>query len=181
MFAMTRCNSQIALTILTLVLLAGCASKVPKVIGTPPAGNIRVDEVQQHQQQFSNSRVRWGGEIISVENLADETHIEILSRQLTDKGKPKDDQRSIGRFIARIEGYLEPEEYPKNRQITVTGTLLEVVKKPVGDYPYPYPVVEVEAYYLWPEEKVYHRPYYYDPFYDPFYFPYWRRYPYYYW
>ncbi|MEW8622042.1 MAG: Slp family lipoprotein, partial [Candidatus Thiodiazotropha endolucinida] len=118
---------------------------------------------------------------ISVENLAQETRIEILSRPLDDEGKPKDDSRSIGRFIARIEGYLEPEEYPKNREITITGNIVEVVQKPVGDYPYPYPVVEVEAYHLWPEEKVYTHPYYYDPFYDPFYYPYWRRYPYYYW
>ncbi|MES9993771.1 MAG: Slp family lipoprotein [Candidatus Thiodiazotropha sp.] len=181
---MARCIKLISLSILMLLLLAGCASKVPKVIGTPPAGgDIRVDEVQQRQQQFTNSKVRWGGDIISVENLAEETHIEILSRQLNDEGKPKQEGRSIGRFIARIEGYLEAEEYPKSRQLTVTGSLLEVVKKPVGDYPYPYPVVEVEAYYLWPEEKVYHHPYpyYYDPFYDPYYFPYWRRYPYYYW
>jgi outer membrane lipoprotein len=178
---MTRCSKIISLGSLCIFVLAGCASKVPKVIGTPPAGDIRVDEVQQHQSQFSNARVRWGGDIISVENLADETHIEILSRQLNEEGKPKDGSRSIGRFIARIKGYLEPEEYPKNRQITVTGSIVEVVKKPVGDYPYPYPIIDVEAYYLWPEQKVYPHPYYYDPFYDPYYFPYWRRYPYYYW
>jgi outer membrane lipoprotein len=161
------------------MLLAGCASKVPKLIGTPAAGDIRVDEVQQDQHQFTNAKVRWGGDIISVENLSQETRIEILSRPLDDEGRPKDAHRSIGRFIARIEGYLEPEEYPKNRQFTITGKLVNVVKKQVGEYPYPYPVVEVEAYYLWPEKKVISHPYYYDPFYDPFYYPYWRRYPYY--
>ncbi|WP_316368064.1 Slp family lipoprotein [Candidatus Thiodiazotropha sp. CDECU1] len=176
-----RCDRLPILSILCLLLFAGCASNVPKVIGTPPASNIQVDEVQQRQQQFIDAKIRWGGDIISVENLATETRIEILSRQLDDEGKPKQESRSIGRFIARIEGYLEPEEYPKNRELTVTGTIQEVVEKPVGDYPYPYPVVAVEAYYLWPEDKVYAHPYYYDPFYDPFYYPYWRRYPYYYW
>ncbi|MES9968793.1 MAG: Slp family lipoprotein [Candidatus Thiodiazotropha sp.] len=176
-----RCYRFLSLSIPCLLLLAGCASNVPKVIGTPPAGNIQVDEVQQRQQQFLDAKIRWGGDIISVENRETETRIEILSRQLNDEGEPKGDSRSIGRFIARIEGYLEPEEYPKNREITVTGRIVEVVEKAVGDYPYPYPVVDVEAYYLWPEEKVYAHPYYYDPFYDPFYYPYWRRYPYYYW
>jgi outer membrane lipoprotein len=169
----------LSILLFSLFLLAGCAStKVPKAISTPAADDIRVDEVQQHKQQFTHAKVRWGGDIISVENLAQETRIEILSRPLNDEGKPKDDRRSIGRFIARIEGYLESEEYPKNRLMTITGTLLEVEQKPVGDYPYPYPVVEVEAYYLWPEQKVYSHPYYYDPFYDPFYYPYWYRYPY---
>jgi outer membrane lipoprotein len=162
-----------------MFLFSGCASKAPKVIATPPADDIRVDEVQQRYQAFSNARIRWGGEIIAVENLSQETRIEILSRPLDDKGKPKDDSRSIGRFLARIEGYLEPEEYPKNREITVTGTIIEVVQKPVGEYPYSYPVVEVEAYYLWPKQKDHPHPYYYDPFYDPFYYPYWPRYPYY--
>ena len=45
--------------------------------------------------------------------------------------------------------------------------LYEVLEKPVGNYPYPYPVVDVESYYLWPEEKRYPPHYYYDPFYDP--------------
>jgi outer membrane lipoprotein len=162
-----------------MFLFSGCASKVPKVIATPPAGDIRVDEVQQRYQAFTDARIRWGGEIIAVENLPQETHIEILSRPLYDGGKPKDDSRSIGRFLARIEGYLEPEEYPKNRKITVTGRIVEIVNKPVGEYLYSYPVVEVEAYHVWPEQKVYTHPYYYDPFYDPFFHPYWPRYPYY--
>jgi outer membrane lipoprotein len=176
---MSRHYRFIILSLLSLILLSGCASKVPKVISTPVAGDIRVDEVQQDQHQFTHAKVRWGGDIVSVENLSQETRIEILSRPLDDEGRPRDERRSIGRFIARIEGYLEPEEYPRNRQITITGKLLEVVKRPVGEYPYPYPVVEVDAYYLWPEQKVISHPYYYDPFYDPFYYPYWRRYPYY--
>ena len=160
-------------------LLGACASNVPLAIRTPAAGDIRVNEVQQASDQFSESRVRWGGEIISVENVADETHIEILSQRLSKSGKPISDSQSRGRFIARIEGFLEPQDYPKERKITVTGWIEDVIEKPVGDYPYPYPRVEVDTYYLWPEQKVYHRPYYYDPFYDPFYYPYWRRYPYY--
>ncbi|MCU7804009.1 MAG: Slp family lipoprotein [Candidatus Thiodiazotropha sp. (ex Lucinoma annulata)] len=178
---MNRRNRLSLLGIFSALLLGGCASKVPVIIGTPPGGDIRVDEVQQKQNSFIDAKVRWGGDIISVENLADETHIEILARQLNETGKPKDESRSSGRFLARIEGYLEPEEYPKDQKITVTGSVIEVIKKPVGDYPYPYPVVDVEAYYLWPKQKHYSRPYYYDPFYDPFYYPYWRRYPYYYW
>jgi outer membrane lipoprotein len=167
--------------LLSFFLFSGCASNVPKVISTPAAGDIRVDEVQQYQDKFTKAKVRWGGDILSVENLSDETRIEILSRPLDKEGKPKHEKRSTGRFIARIAGYLESGEYPKDRLMTITGSITEVIQKPIGDYPYPYPVVEVEAYYLWPENKVYSHPYYYDPFYDPFYYPYWRRYPYYYW
>lgn len=166
-----------------LLLLSGCASQVPELIRTAPAGDIRVDEVQQKPgESFIGSKVRWGGHIISVHNQTDSTLIEVLSRTLDKNGKPDQDSKSQGRFMARIPGFLEPEEYPKDRLLTVTGQVNEVLEQAVGSYPYPYPVVDVEARHLWPEVKSYHRHHYYDPFYDPYFYPYpyWRRYPYWY-
>jgi outer membrane lipoprotein len=170
----------IASGLLCSLILAGCAStSVPEAISIAPAGDISVEEVQQQKDRFVDNKVRWGGSIISVQNHAKETRIEILSRNLSKAGKPREETKSGGRFIARIPGFLEPEEFPKDRLMTVTGTLKEVLEQPVGNYPYPYPVVDTEAYYLWPEEKRYPSQYY-DPFYDPYFYPYpyWRRYPY---
>ncbi len=170
---------------LVIVALAGCATKVPDHIRIAPAGDVRVEEVQQQQEQFIGSDVRWGGHIISVHNQERETLIEVLSRTLSEEGKPLDDAKSGGRFMARIPGFLEPEEYPKDRLLTVTGQVREVMQQTIGSYPYPYPVVEVKSQYLWPEEKEYPHHYYRDPFYDPYYpyfypyYPYWRRYPFY--
>lgn len=171
------------LGILLALGLTGCASNVPELIRTAPAGDLRVEEVQQQTTEtFADSQVRWGGSIISVRNQAQETLIEVLSRELSSDGKPIEDSKSRGRFMARIPGFLEPEEYPKDRLITVTGKVLKVVEEPVGSYPYPYPVVDVEVYHLWPEVKSYPSRYHYDPFYDPYFYPYpypyWRRYPY---
>jgi len=174
---------QITSGLLCGLILAGCASThIPELIRNAPPGDIRVEETQQKQGEFLDSKVRWGGTIIAVRNHPEETLIEVLSRDLDKDGKPKPESRSGGRFIARIQGFLEPEEYPKERLFTVTGTLKKVQEAPVGSYPYPYPVVDVEAYHLWPEERNHPPPYYYDPFYDPYfypYYPYWRRYPYY--
>jgi outer membrane lipoprotein len=169
-------------SLLLALALGGCASNIPELIRSAPAGDLRVAEVQQLMgTQFAGNEVRWGGHIISVRNQAQETLIEVLSRKLSKNGKPIADSKSSGRFIARIAGFLEPEEYPKDRLLTVTGQVKEVIEQPVGSYPYPYPVVDVKAYHLWPEERTYPPPYYYDPFYDPFFYPYpyWRRYPYY--
>lgn len=174
--------SRILIAAGALLVLSGCSSQVPELIRTAPAGDIRVDEVQQKQgERFSGSEVRWGGHIISVHNQAESTLIEVLSRKLSDKGKPVADSKSRGRFMARIPGFLEPEEYPKDRLITVTGKVKDVMEQSVGSYPYPYPVVDVEAHYLWPKVQNYHhRHHYYDPFYSPYFYPYpyWRRYPY---
>ncbi|MCU7844263.1 MAG: Slp family lipoprotein [Candidatus Thiodiazotropha sp. (ex Monitilora ramsayi)] len=163
------------------VFFSGCASKVPEYIRNAPAGDIHVNEVQQEAERFVDNKVRWGGSIISVQNLSEETHIEILSVKLNKSGKPLDDSKSSGRFIARIKGFLEPEEYPKNRHMTVTGSVNGLVEHPVGSYDYPYPVVDVDGYYLWPEETRQYPHHYYDPFYNPYFYPYpyWRRHPYY--
>jgi outer membrane lipoprotein len=168
--------------LLLVLTLGGCASKIPELIRSAPADDLRVEEVQQQMgTQFAGSEVRWGGHIISVRNEAQETLIEVLSRELSKNGKPIEESKSRGRFLARIAGFLEPEEYPKDRLLTVTGHVKQVIEQPVGSYPYPYPVIDVKAYHLWPEEKVYPPHYYYDPFYDPYFYPYpyWRRYPYY--
>ncbi len=166
-------------SLLLVVMLSGCASQVPVLIRNAPPGDLRVEEVQRKSDDFAGTEVRWGGTIISVSNQADETFIEVLSRPLNKEGKPQEDRKSGGRFLARIPGFLEPEEYPKDRLLTVTGRVREVIEQAVGNYPYPYPVVEVKAYHLWPEVKRY-PPRYYDPFYDPYFYPYpyWRRYPY---
>ncbi|MET0027463.1 MAG: Slp family lipoprotein [Candidatus Thiodiazotropha sp.] len=172
----------LTLILTATTLLGACASNIPVAIRTPVDGDIRVDEVQQDPQPFIDSRVRWGGEIIEVENLADETRIEILAQKLNKSGKPVSDSKSGGRFIARIDGFLEPEDFPKKRKITIVGIIDSTTEKPVGDYPYVYPVVKAGYYYLWPKEQTYPRYYYHDPFYDPFYYPYypyyWNRYPY---
>lgn len=166
--------------LLLVLTLGGCASKIPELIRTAPAGDVRVEEVQQQGVHFIGSDVRWGGHIISVHNLPQETRIEVLSRTLNKEGKPLEESSSGGRFMARIPGFLEPEEFPKDHLLTVTGRVKEVIELPIGSYPYPYPVVDVQAYHLWPEVKHY-PPTYYDPFYDPYFYPYpyWRRYPYY--
>ena len=48
--------------------------------------------------------------------------------------------------------------------------MAESITRAVGDFPYRYPVVDVDTYYLWAKPLPATYPYYYDPFwYDPWY------------
>lgn len=91
-----------------LLLLAGCASQIPVVIKLPPQPDIGFAEAQDDIAPFADQYVRWGGEIISVENGADSTLIEILANPLKSYGRPKPDHAYQGRFMARIAGFLDP-------------------------------------------------------------------------
>ena len=160
--------------LVAVLTLGACASQVPEPIQTAPAGAPPVAEVRPDPERFVGSEVRWGGTIASVENRADDTVVQIVARELSDSGKPQADDRSSGRFMAVFDGFLDPVVYAQGRRLTVTGEIVGSRAQKVGEYEYRFPVVEVDAAYLWPQETDAGRyPRYYDPFwYDPWY-PYW--------
>ena len=159
-------------TLLTAFLLSACSSNVPTLIRQAPADQPRLQAVLAQAGQYRNARVRWGGEIVRVDNLRQSTLIEILARPLTSDGEPLPAQGE-GRFIARFPGFVDPMRYPKERALTVTGTLAEAISRDIGAFSYRYPVVDVIAHHLWPEPVRYPPPgYLWDPYpWYPFHHP----------
>ena len=86
----------------------------------------------------------------------------------TARWMPVEDSKVDARFIARFSGFREPADFPEGKRLTVSGTLSGVEVHNVGEFPYPYPVVEVIESHRWPEKKHYdHYPYY--PYYPSYY------------
>ena len=168
--------------LLATLLSAGCATTVPKEIREPPPDNPALAEVRTATQRFIGAHVRWGGTIASVDNRETETRVEVVARELGRDGRPRETDRSPGRFIAAIDGFLDPVVYAEGRDLTVTGVIAGEVTHKIGDHDYTFPVVRVNSYLLWPprpEPLPYDvPPWYYDPWYPwhPYYHPY--RWPY---
>lgn len=163
------------LALLLLPLLAGCSS-VPERIRTPLDGAATLQQVRQAPQRFTGTTVRWGGTIARVENQPDATLVEIVARELYRDGEPKRVDRSEGRFIARISGFLDPAIHAIGRRLTLVGTLRGEIEGKIGAMNYRYPLLDAEAHYLWPlppEPVELREPWLYDPWYP------WRPYPYY--
>ena len=173
---------QIYTLLLSLVALGGCASSVPELIRKAPAENPSLKAVQAQPQLYQAARVRWGGTIARVENRAKSTQLEVVARELYGDGEPKPGDASSGRFIAEVPAFLDPAIYAKGRRITVVGTIVGSEERKIGQMPYRYPRVKVEAFYLWPELKegcVNCDPFFYSPWYPYGYpYPYPYRYPY---
>jgi outer membrane lipoprotein len=163
-----------------IAMLSACASGIPRPISEPPPVKTSVAEARTDIERLRGTQVRWGGKIAGVENHPTETWIDIVELPLSRYGRPQETDRSGGRFIARIEGFLDPHVYTSGRQITVAGTLEKTLSRAIGDYPYTYPVVKTEVHHLWsPLEDMPPR-YYYDPYwYDPWYPWGYPPYPYY--
>lgn len=124
--------------------------------------------------------VRWGGVILETRPESEYTCFEILAKQLQTSMRPQKSDQSSGRFIACKPGFYDPEVFKKGREVTVTGKVIHIDVRKVGEYDYHFPVVDFEFMILWPKrrDRVYYggyRPYYWH---YPHYGPYWR-YPYY--
>ena len=166
-------------TLLLGGLLTGCAGNPPKELGGPITGMPTPAAVQAEPERFVGSEVRWGGEILGLRNAAGHTDVEIYGRPLEDDAEPSPSGGEGVRFVARVPGFLDPVEYATGKRLTVRGRLQAAITHPVGEFPYRYPLVAVDASHLWPvyepPETGYHRYPYWDPWWPwrPYRYPYW--------
>ncbi len=179
-------NLHYVLLVLCLSVLGGC-SLMPKSL-QGEYKNVTIDEAKQHNAEHA---VRWGGAIVRVENKDNKSVIEIVSTPLGLSGRPQDLEESTGRFLAVVEGFIDPLIYKKGREITVVGLTSGVIDGKIGEMSYPFAVISVTSYHLWRERPYYPNYYYhyrhhsypsywhYGFFYSPsycYYHPYYNRY-----
>ncbi len=152
-------------------LLAACASPVPQMIREAPPVGVSLAETRARGDAARGTRVRWGGTVAGLENRATETWIEIVERALAADGQPRTDDQTGGRFLARVEGFLDPAIHATGRSITVAGTVEGFLTRAIGAYPYTYTVIKAEGFYLWPlpERETFYREPYWPHGYDPWY------------
>jgi len=150
---------------LFLVLLSGC-SNIPKHISTAPAIDLKLNEVQESIENYSTQTVRWGGEIVNVENNNDVSIIQIVQYPLNHFGKPITTQKSDGRFLAKTTEFIDPIVYKEGTLLTFTGSLDGKATRKVDQKELSLPIINVSSMYKWQQYQSVQR----DPFYDPFYF-----------
>jgi outer membrane lipoprotein len=152
------------LVLAAAIVLGGCTS-VPEVVKTAPPGDVHVGEVRNDPTRFVGTVVRWGGSVEAVRNERDATLIEVVARSLDSSGRPRDEDKSEGRFLAKVAGFLDPAIYAQGREVTVRGQVTGVHEDKIGDFHYLYPIVTVEHLHLWAPRPPPLPPY---PYYDPF-------------
>jgi len=175
---MNRLIRTAVFTTITGLLLSACTT-IPEQL----KGDYAFLAPKNTTENSLGTEVRWGGVILETRPENEYTCFEILSRQLLKSTRPKDTDQAQGRFIGCKPGFYDPETFEKGREVTLTGKLIHMDVRKVGDYDYHFPVVDIEFMILWPErrERIYYdyygmyRPYYWH---YPYYGTYWR-YPYY--
>jgi len=132
------------LSIIMLSLaVAGC------VTASPPGEVVQLSVEQVQNGAELGVPLRWGGTIASVVNKADTTVIEVVSRPLQRSGQPLHNDKTDGRFLAELKGFLDPEILSPGRDISVLGTISRLESGQVGEAEYQYPVMVVFDYRIW--------------------------------
>lgn len=163
------------LALLAAVWLAGCAS-TPAPLRDSPEQSPDPAQVQAAPQQYVGTTVRWGGIITAVDNGPAESVVHIVARPLSSRGRPLETDKTSGRFLVYVAGFLDPVVYATGREFTAVGRVEGVEQRNIGEYRYSYPVVRASGYHLWPPPlPPQPDPFYYPPFYRPWYpyGPYW--------
>jgi outer membrane lipoprotein len=165
-----------------LLIMSGCGSVISKGLLKEVNRDLTIEAVQSAAEQHLGQRVLWGGVIITSENLAGATEVEVLETPLSWLDTPTDpvDGGSGGRFIIKAEKYLDIAIFSEGRLITVAGAVKGVVTRKIGMMDYRYPVItpiELKLFDPYKESEYRYDPWA-DPFYSPFYYGGYPGYPY---
>jgi outer membrane lipoprotein len=163
---------KLGLNVLTMLMLlvAGC-SPFPKSVLQQVDEQLTFKEVQMTPDSFIGKKILWGGVIIKTTNTPVETLMNIRQTNLDIDTRPKDLDRSQGRFLVRYGGFLDPAIYAEGREITVFGEIRGKEDMALDETRYTYPVIRSEELHLWEKRQI-------STYYDPWlwdYYPYPRR------
>jgi len=136
------------LTLLGVLLLAGCAGTAPND-ATPGLARVPPDTVVADVPRYQGQRLEWGGQIVAVHNLHNRTELEVLAFPLSSAGRPDPTATPQGRFLAVRGGFLEPADYAPGRLVTVSGVVGPAREGTVGEARYLYPTISAEVLRLW--------------------------------
>ena len=140
----------LALALTACLLFAGCGPAVvpPELMKQVDQG-LTLTQVRDNPQANLNKMVLWGGRIIRTVNKTKGTLIEVLQLPLDNQDRPEAGYDSSGRFIVAMKGFLDPEIYHKNREVTVVGQVVGVEMLPVGEIKYKYVLLRGKEVKLW--------------------------------
>jgi outer membrane lipoprotein len=130
-----------------LAVLAGCAHVVSKDL-REEAGDVEVRALFESPEGFTGQTVVLGGLIVNMTNFPEGTIVEVLERPLDRRGRPEWTDRSRGRFILKVDEFLDRAIYARGREITAAGTVEGVERRPLGETTYRYLVLRSRELHL---------------------------------
>ncbi|QLB13170.1 outer membrane lipoprotein [Bisgaardia hudsonensis] len=138
--------------------ITGCIS-APKGLEREQFQIQDIQEIQNDDYLCQCKKARLAGKVLNAIALKDKMKIEILSYPVSRfSAKPAIYSVPNGRFIAYINGFVDPEIL-KDQYMSFSGVLVKTEQGKIDQANYLYPVLKVDNYKRWKLVEEY----YYDP------------------
>ena len=134
-----------------ILLMMGCAAGISKQVRSKVTYTGSFSALQKTPDAYKGEVVMLGGRIIEAKASSPLSELTVLQLAIGTSDRPKNSDKSEGRFIIQSKQLLDPAIYEKDMLVTVVGTLKGSKVLPIGDLEYTYPIVEPIEIKLWPK------------------------------
>ncbi|AWL12297.1 putative lipoprotein YeaY [Saliniradius amylolyticus] len=141
------------LSILALLTLAGCASVPESIKVSENQPLVDYSQATSAAKSHQDATARWGGVIAAIDNLEQQTRLEVVHYPLSSTGRPQEDEQSVGRFRVYVDGFLDPMVFKTGKAVTVVGQITGIEDGQVGEHKYRFPTLVSNSYYLWKPKR----------------------------
>ena len=141
---------RLSLIVLVGSILLGCAASISTQARSQVTYFGPFAELQRQPALYTGDVALLGGKII--ENRASDTGSELVVLQLMLDGshRPKNDDRSEGRFIVKTDQFLDPVVFARGALITVVGKVQGAEIRTIDRMAYTYPLIQSLEIKKWP-------------------------------
>ncbi|MEW6443164.1 MAG: Slp family lipoprotein [bacterium] len=145
-----RCKALLnaGLAVVLACALGACGSVVSREFRKEAEPAVAPEALFQTPDAYQGRLVILGGEILSGRNTREATFIEVLSKPLDSRDRPKETDTTFGRFLVEYPGYLETAIYKPGREVTVAGRVLGTTKAVIDQREYTLPLIAPREIHL---------------------------------
>jgi len=137
-----------------LVTCIGCVAPFSKQNREMVDRDLTFNMIAQDPQSHEGKIIILGGEVIITKPYENVTEIEMLQKPLGVDYRPHT-SGSRGRFIAKVNAFVDPAEWKEGREVTFIGKVEGAREGKIGEMPYTYTVIDVMEWKLWRELQPY--------------------------
>jgi outer membrane lipoprotein len=141
----------LVLAIFSTFLLMSCTAGISQQARSKVTYTGAFSALQKTPDAYKGEVVMLGGRIIEAKASYPLSELTVLQLDIGTSDRPKNSDKSEGRFIVQSKQLLDPAIYEKDKLITVVGTLKGSKVLPIGDLKYTDPIVEPIEIKLWPK------------------------------
>jgi len=146
--------------VLLIVFLLSACTNASRTIFILPEGNVELRDVLVSQDDsLDGTRVRWGGEILSVKQENGLSVIELKHFPLMRNGFPLSNLPSQGQFIAQSSQLLDSQVYLEGLLVTFAATVTTETTPYFDRIDRVMPHIDIVDAELWPHNSSHVKPY----------------------